>query len=138
MGAALDVPTAGDGPGGGLPRQFGFVAHKVHIHRWPADTPRWSGRRTGEIGLANADRKPRDVEVRDTTVRVGAYTFDSLCKVGITVPLFKRECTVIFEGRCEEFYAHVHVTTRSADYADTFDRLTRWRRDVFPDAYYLD
>ena len=124
--------SQGDGGPG-----FGFVAHKVHIHRWPPDAPEWSPQRRREIGAANSGRGPRRVSVAGATLRVGGYLFGSIRRIGITVPLFKRQCTVIFEGRCEEFHAHVHITTKSSDYLETFNSLTRWRAR-FPDAYYLD
>ena len=111
---------------------FGFLAHKVHIHRWPQSTPRWSPDRKTEIADFNGDGAPKSVSVKGRTLRVAGYEFGSIQKVGVTVPMFKRESTVIFEGRCEEFYAHVHITTRSADYIDTFNRLVKWREARFP------
>ena len=113
---------------------FSFLAHKVHIHRWPPDTPRWSPARKTEIADFNGGGAPKKVSVKGRTLRVAGYEFDSIRKVGITVPMFKRESTVIFEGRCEEFYAHVHITTRSADYIDTFNSLIKWREARFPES----
>jgi len=118
--------------------EFGFTAHKVHIHRWPPDTPEWSRRRGDEIASYNQDKEPKSVSVSGKSLRVGPYRFESIRKIGITVPPFKRQCTVIFEGRCEEFHAHVHITTRSGDYPESFNRLTGWRKTRFPDAFYAD
>lgn len=117
---------------------FGFTAHKVHMHRWPPDTPEWSRARRDEIASYNQDREPKSVYVSGKSLRVGPYRFGSIRKIGITVPPFKRQCTVIFEGRCEEFHAHVHITTKSGDYVESFNSLTEWRRTGFPDAFYAD
>ncbi len=117
---------------------FGFAAHKVHVHRWPPDAPEWTRGRKDEVASYNKSAEPKAVSVCGTSLQVGSYRFESIRKIGITVPPFKRQCTVIFEGRCEEFHAHVHITTRSGDYLQTFNRLMAWRETEFPDAFYAD
>ena len=117
---------------------FDFTSHKTHIHRWPLDTPEWSQARKQEIDDFNKNKVPRKVSVDGKTLQIATYKFDSIKKIGITIPLFKRQSTVIFEGRCDEFDAHVHITTKSEDYLETFNNLMNWRKSQFPDAYYID
>ncbi len=118
--------------------KFDFVAHKVTIHRWPHDTPQWSDQRKKQVEQYSQSSEPKHVYVRGKTVHLDNFKFDSICKIGVTIPLFKRQSTVIFEGRCEEFYAHVHITTKSNDYLQIFNNLMNWRKNQFPDAFYID
>ena len=60
--------------------------------------------------------------------------FDKIKKIGITVPLFKNQTTLVFEGHFEDFDAHVHVTTSSQNYVDIFNKLVIWKNRCFPDS----
>ena len=110
----------------------------MHIHRWPLDTPEWSNQRKNEIENFNKDKEPKNIFVREKTLQVDGYKFDNIKKIGITIPLFKKQSTVIFEGKCEEFDAHVHITTKSSDYLETFNKLMNWRKNHFPDFFYIE
>jgi hypothetical protein len=41
---------------------------------------------------------------------------------------------LIFEGCFEKLYAHVHITTKSQDYLEIFNKLVHWRSRYFPDS----
>lgn len=116
-----------------------FFAEKVYFHHWPPETPSWSESRKEKIdGDINSKKEKKKVKISEKSIQIENYVFDSVKKIGLTIPQFKRQCTMIFEGHCEEFYAHVHVTTRSKDYLDIFYHLMKWRDEYFPDTPYLD
>lgn len=102
-----------------------YVSDKIHAHRWPKDSPAWDDSARRLIDGINGT-EPRQVVVRDASVLVQDVEFHSVGKVGVSVPFFKRECTMIFEAKFGRFSAHVHITTKS-DYAGIFDRLVSWR-----------
>ncbi len=77
-------------------------------------------------------QKKKQIIVKDKIVQVEKFEFNSLKKIGISVPLFKDECTMIFEAQFGELFAHVHITTKSENYMDIFNQLISWRRRVFP------
>jgi hypothetical protein len=112
-----------------------FLANKVHIHHWPLDTPKWS---CEVIGLAdkyiNKNNKKKQIEIRNKTIMIENYEFTKIKKVGITIPLFKKQCTLVFEGYFREAYGHTHVTTNADDYLETFNKLMSWRTRYFPDS----
>ena len=109
-----------------------YCASKIFIHRWPHDTPQWSEDTRRHIEQA-VNKNPRDkqVTVRADTIQIEDMVFTALKKVGVSVPFFKKECTMIFECRFGEYYAHIHITTRSPDYMDVFNRLVAWRDENF-------
>ena len=37
---------------------------------------------------------------------------------------------MIFESQYENFFAHVHITTKSQNYLDIFNRLILWRQNI--------
>lgn len=118
--------------------EFSFMAHKVHIHRWPHTVAQWSAQRIQQIDQdINKNKEPMHVLIKDRSVQIQKYKFDSIKKIGITIPLFKKQSTMIFEGRCQEFDAHVHITTKSDNYLETFNGMMNWRATKFPDAFYL-
>lgn len=121
------------------PCEIQFSAEKVYLHHWPPETPPWSVSRKEKVEYdINKNKEKKSVTIRNNTVAINNYKFDSIQKVGLTIPQFKRQSTMIFEGRCEEFYAHVHITTRSKNYLEIFNDLMRWRDTHFPDTPFLD
>lgn len=45
---------------------------------------------------------------------------------------------MIFEGHCKDFYAHVHITTKSKNCLEIFVNLMKWRDEYFPNTPFLD
>ncbi len=112
-----------------------FLADKVHIHHWPLDTPKWSNEIISQVdNNINKNNEKKQIIVRNKTITVGNYEFKKVKKIGITIPLFKKQCTLVFEGYFREVYGHIHITTKMDDYLQIFNKLMRWRTKYFPDS----
>lgn len=112
--------------------EFSFVARKIHIHHWPQDAPEWSDLRKAEIDKVNKSKEKRNIVILKDIVKINDYEFSSIKNVGISVPLFKKQCAMVFEACCKDFDAHVHVTTNEDDYLDVLIQLIKWRKQYFP------
>ncbi|MCV0401710.1 MAG: hypothetical protein K5777_07010 [Nitrosopumilus sp.] len=105
----------------------------MHVHRWPKDGPIWDDSVQHELDDSiNKNPNKKQVTIKENTIQIENFKFNSLKKVGITVPFFKKECTLIFEGQFGNLLAHVHVTIKSENYVDVFTELTSWKNRVFP------
>lgn len=111
-----------------------FFAEKVHAHHWPLDTPKWSELTIKQVNEHLNNKEKKQIVIKSGIILIGNYEFADIKKVGITIPLFKKECTLVFEGCFEKFYAHVHITTKSKDYLELFNKLMHWRSKYFPDS----
>ncbi len=110
-----------------------FLADKVHVHRWPHDTPIWDNSTKKQLDDSiNKNPEKKQIIVKDKIVKVEKFEFNSLKKIGVSVPLFKNECTMVFEAQFGELFAHVHITIKSRNYMDIFNQLISWRSRVFP------
>ncbi len=108
-----------------------YLADKVHVHRWPQDSLPWDDSTKRNLDdLINKNPHKKKILVSEESVQIEDYTFNSLKKIGISVPFFKDECTMILEANFGELSAHVHITTRSSDFLDTFNRLILWRKNL--------
>jgi len=113
--------------------QLKYDAEKVHVHRWPRDSPTWDESTIAELDTTiNKNLEKKQIIVGEDTVKIQTIKFYSIKKVGVTIPLFKDECTVIFEAKFGELFAHVHITTKNDTYLDIFNQLIDWRRKFFP------
>jgi len=111
-----------------------FFAEKVYFHHWPPETPEWSDSRKNKVNLEiNSNSEAKHISINNKSVQINDYMFDNVRKIGLTIPQFKRQCTMIFEGHCNEFDAHVHITTRNEKYLEIFYNLMKWRDLYFPD-----
>ncbi len=110
-----------------------YLSDKVHVHRWPQDSPIWDDSTQKQIDDSiNKNSNKKQVIVKEKTVQIENFEFVSLKNIGITVPFFKEECTLIFEAQFGKLYAHVHITIKSENYVDVFNELTSWKNRVFP------
>lgn len=114
--------------------EISFFARKIHIHHWPEDAPQWSDARKAEIDSVNKSKEKRSIVISGKSLKINDYSFESIKNVGISVPLFKKQCAMVFEARCQEFDAHVHVTTNEDDFLDVLVRLIKWREEYFPNS----
>ena len=113
-----------------------YLAAKVHIHRWPMDSPVWDESVKKELDDSiNKNTNTKQVTLSENTVQIENFKFSSLKKIGITVPFFKKECTLIFEAQFGTFFAHIHVTIKSENYVDVFTELTSWKNNFFPNDF---
>ena len=108
-----------------------YMARKVHVHRWPRDSPQWDDSVRQEVD-DSINKNPQEIPVtfKDESVLVGSVEFYSLKKVGISVPFFKEECVVIFEAKFGSLFGHVHIHIKSPDYVDIFGDLTLWKNKI--------
>lgn len=115
--------------------QFVFFAEKVHAHHWPLDTPNWSDLTNNKVDkYLNKNKEKKQIVIKSDTILIDNYEFSEIKKVGLTIPLFQKQSTLVFEGCFEKFYAHVHITTKSIDYLEIFNKLMQWRTRYFPDS----
>jgi hypothetical protein len=82
----------------------------------------------------NKNPNKKKIILHDQQIQINNFEFDSIKKVGITVPLFKKQTTMVFEGHFGNYDAHVHITTRSQNYIDIFNKLVVWKTTWFPDS----
>ena len=97
------------------------------------DGPVWGDSVKKELDdSVNKNLRKKKVTIKKDVVQIENFKFISLKKVGITVPFFKKECTLIFEAQFGALLAHVHVTVKSENYVDVFTELTSWKNEIFP------
>ena len=97
------------------------------------DGPIWNDSVKKEIDDAiNKNPEKKQVTITENSIQIENFKFSSLKKIGITVPFFKKECTMIFEAQFDSLLAHVHVTVKSENYVDIFTELTSWKNRFFP------
>ena len=116
-----------------LDSEIKFFAEKIFVHRWPHDPPLWGESTKNQLDeTINKNPEKKMVIVKNKTISIQNFEFNSLKKIGISVPFFNPECRVIFEARFEEFFAHVHITMKSENFLDIFNQLMKWRDLEFP------
>ncbi len=109
-----------------------YTSDKIHVHRWPRDSPIWDDSTQEELDDSiNKNSEKIPVTIKEKTIVIGNIEFYSLKKIGITVPFFKKECTMIFEAQFGKLYAHVHITIKSENYVNIFNELTLWMKNNF-------
>ncbi len=98
------------------------------MHRWPQDSPEWDDFTQKQLDDSiNKNPEKKQVTIREKTIQIENFKFNSLKKIGVSVPFFKDECTLIFEAQFGKFFAHVHITTKSESFLDIFNQLMSWR-----------
>ena len=108
-----------------------FLADKVHVHKWPQDTPIWDDSIQKEIDdSVNKKTDQKQIIIADKTISIENFQFDSLKKIGVSVPFFKDECTLIFEAQFKNLFAHVHITKKLGNYLELFNQLMSWKNSV--------
>ena len=109
-----------------------YNADKVYVHRWPQDSPIWDESTVTQLDdIINKNPKKKQIIVREKNIQIEHIMFDSLKKVGISIPFFKDECTMIFEGTFGELFAHVHITMKHGNFLEIFNQLIFWRKQFF-------
>ena len=112
--------------------KISYLCERIHVHRWPMDGPIWDDSVKKELDDSiNKNPKKKKVTIEKNIVQIENFKFTSLKKIGITVPFFKKECTLIFEAQFGALLAHVHVTVKSENYVDVFTELTSWKNETF-------
>ena len=111
-----------------------FQAEKVFVHRWPHDPPLWDETTKQDMDKSiNKNTEMKNIRVLDKSIKIQNTVFTDLKKIGISVPFFKPECRIIFESQFDGFFAHVHITLKSKNYLDVFNKMIEWRKINFPE-----
>jgi hypothetical protein len=112
-----------------------FLAEKVYVHHWPPDTLKWSDFINQQVDQdLNKNKKKKQIVIKNKSILIDNYEFKALKKIGLNIPLFKKQSTLVFEGIFEKFNAHIHITTKSTYYLEIFNKLMHWRSRYFPDS----
>jgi len=107
-----------------------YLSEKIHVHRWPQDSPVWDDSTQKQINDSiNKNTEKKQITIKEKTIQIENFEFTSLKNIGISVPFFKEECTLIFEAQFGELFAHVHITIKSENYVDVFSELTSWKKN---------
>ena len=108
-----------------------FLADKVHVHKWPQDTPIWSDLIQKKINDSiNKKTIQKQIVITGKIILIENTQFTSLKKIGVSVPFFKDECTLIFEAQFENLFAHVHITKKLGNYLELFNQLMSWKNSI--------
>ena len=111
--------------------QMRYLADKVFVHHWPKDSPIWPDSLQQKLDvLINKNSNKKKIIVDSDVIQIENFKFFSLQKIGISVPFFKKECTMIFESRFENVFAHVHITMRDDNFIDIFNQLISWKNNI--------
>ncbi len=112
-----------------------FLAHKVFLHHWPHDTPKWADSTTQQIEQnINKNKNKKSISITNEIIKIENYPFTLIKKVGLTIPMFQKQATLIFGGHCKDFDAHVHITTKEDNYLEIFNQLASWRNRFYPES----
>ena len=113
-----------------LNSEIRYLSDKIHVHRWPQDSPEWNDSTQKQIvDLINKNPEKKQVTIKGKIIQIEDFEFTSLKNIGISVPFFKEECTLIFEAQFDKLFAHVHISIKSENYVDVFNELTSWRNN---------
>ncbi len=105
-----------------------YLSDKIHVHRWPKDSPIWDDSTQKELDDSiNKNPEKKQVTIKEKIIQIENFEFTSLKKIGVSVPFFKEECTLIFESQFGKLSAHVHITIKSKNYVDIFNQLVSWK-----------
>ncbi len=105
-----------------------YLSDKIHVHRWPKDSPIWDDSTQKELDDSiNKNLGKKQVTIKEKIIQIENFEFTSLRKIGVSVPFFKEECTLIFEAQFGKLSAHVHITIKSKNYVDIFNQLVSWK-----------
>jgi len=96
------------------------------------NSPTWSMSSQEKIDLdLHKNPEKKKIRIKEKMIWINDYEFSKLNKVGITVPLFKRETTMVFEGHFQGLDAHIHITIISKNFLKIFNRLMDWKSAYF-------
>ena len=110
--------------------QISYFAEKVFIHHWPKDSPKWNESLQKKLDdNINKNSKLKKIVVNSETVLIEEFVITNLKKIGVSVPFFKNECRIIFEGQFENIFAHIHITTKSDNFLNIFNQLMSWKNN---------
>jgi len=108
-----------------------YFADKVHVHKWPQDTPVWDNlTQTNIDNSINKKTGHKQIIIHNDVVQIENFEFHSLKKIGASIPFFKDECTIIFEAQFGKLFGHVHITKKSGNFLELFNQLMSWKNNL--------
>ena len=109
-----------------------FYANKTYVHHWPVDSPLWDKPTKNKVDLVlNKNLESKLVVIKGNRIKINDFEFTHIRKLGVTIPLFKKETTLVFEGKFNGFFAHTHITTQSKNFLEIFNKIMIWKDEVF-------
>lgn len=110
--------------------QISYFAEKVFVHHWPKDSPKWSDSLQKKLDDSiNKNSNLKKIVVNSENILIENLLINNLKKIGVSVPFFKNECTMIFEGQFENVFGHIHITTKSNEFLEIFNQLMSWKNN---------
>jgi hypothetical protein len=110
--------------------QIIFFAEKVYVHYWPKDSPIWDEPLQKKLDkYINKNLNSKKIIVKSNIITIENFQFTHLKKIGVSIPFFKNECTMIFEGKFKDVFGHIHITTKSDNFLDIFNQLISWKNN---------
>ncbi len=111
-----------------MPDKIEYLADKVHVHRWPQESPLWDDDTKKRLNDSiNKNPEKKKIVIGGKSIQIQDIEFTNLDKIGVSVPFFKDECTLIVESQFGKLSAHLHITTKSGNYLEIFNKLISWR-----------
>jgi len=108
-----------------------FLAEKVHVHRWPQDSPIWDESIKKQLDDSiNKNPEKKQIVIQEKSIQIQNISFTNLDKIGVSIPFFKDECTLILESKLGEICAHIHITKKSGNFLELFNQLMSWKNLV--------
>ena len=105
-----------------------YLADKVHVHRWPQESPLWDDDTKKYLDKRiNQNLEKKKIIIGEKSIQIQDITFTNLDKIGVSIPFFKNECTLITESQFGNLSAHLHITIKSGNYLEIFNKLISWR-----------
>lgn len=105
-----------------------YLAEKVHVHRWPQESPLWDDDTKKQLDdTINQNPEKKKIVIGEKSIKIQDVIFTNLDKIGVSVPFFKDECTLIAESQFGKLSAHLHITIKSGNYLEIFNELISWR-----------
>ena len=110
-----------------------FFAEKVHVHKWPQNTPIWDDLIQDQINESiNKKIEKKQIVINSEILKIENFEFHSLKKIGVSIPFFKDECTLILEAQFQNLFAHIHITKKFGNFLELFNQLMSWKESTLP------
>lgn len=110
-----------------------FFAEKVHVHKWPQNTPIWDDLIQDQINESiNKKIEKKQIVINSEILKIENFKFHSLKKIGVSIPFFKDECTLILEAQFQNLFAHIHITKKFGNFLELFNQLMSWKESTLP------
>ena len=106
-----------------------YLTEKIRVHRGPHESQAWDDPTKNKLdeSINNNNPQKKQVIVRDNYLKIENFEFNSFKKL-VFLYLFSKKNTIILEVQFGELFAHIHITTKSKDYLEIFNKLVLWSK----------